>query len=164
MFGLSAGGYTSPYAANLFGQGFSTWGLYMGFTLNKTLQGARNTYDASAYVGISFWAKLGPNDKCTSPATCRLVHLAISTRDTDQQGGICTTVCSDHFGYWQGLTTTWQKYTILFRQLAQDGWGVPGAAQGLKFDAAHTYEVQFQVKPAGTPFDFWISDVALVLP
>jgi hypothetical protein len=164
MFGLSSGGYTSPYGANLSGQGFSTWGLYMGFTLNKTLQGVRNMYDASAYVGISFWAKLGPNDKCTSPAACRLVHLAISTRDTDQQGGICTTACSDHFGYWQSLTPNWKKYTILFRQLTQDGWGVPGPAEGLKFDAAHTYEVQFQVKPAGTQFDFWISDVAFVLP
>jgi hypothetical protein len=164
MFGLSPGGYNTPYSAHLSGQGFSTWGIYMGFTLNKALQGVRKTYDASAYAGISFWAKLGSTDNCTPPSACRLVHLAISTLDTDSQGGVCTTACSDHFGYWQTLTTNWQKYTILFNQLAQDGWGVPGPAQGLKFDATHAYEVQFQVKPAGPVFDFWIDSVAFVLP
>lgn len=164
MFGLSPGGYNTPYSAHLSGQGFSTWGIYMGFTLNKTLQGVRLTYDASAYVGISFWAKLGSTDSCTPPASCRLVHLAISTLDTDSQGGVCTASCSDHFGYWQDLTTNWEKYTILFTQLVQDGWGVPGPAQGLRFDAAHAYEVQFQVKPAGPAFDFWIANPAFVLP
>ncbi|HEX9298090.1 MAG TPA: hypothetical protein VF881_19755 [Polyangiaceae bacterium] len=164
MFGMSPGGYNGPYAAHLSGHGFSVWGIYMGFTLNKPLQGVRNTYDASAYTGISFWAKLGATNMCSPPSSCRLVHVAISTRDTDAQGGVCKTACSDHFGSWIDLTAEWHKYTILFRNMMQDGWGIPGPAQGLKFDAAHTYEVQFQVKPAAAPFDFWIDDVAFVLP
>ena len=165
MFGLSPGGYNGPYAAHLTGRGFNVWGIYMGFTLNKSLQGVRKTYDASAYIGISFWAKLGSSNMCSPPTSCRLVRVAISTRDTDAQGGVCTTACSDHFGFWiDDLSTDWQKKTIPFQRMMQDGWGTPGPAEGLKFDAAHTYEVQFQVKPAAAPFDFWVDDVAFVLP
>jgi hypothetical protein len=153
------------YSAHLAGHGFNVWGIYMGFTLNKTLQGARNLYDGRAYTGISFWAKRGATDMCSVSSSCRLVHIAISNRDTDSQGGVCTTACSDHFGFWvDGLTTEWTKHTILFSQFTQDGWGIPGPAQGLKLDASGLLEVQFQVKPAATPFDVWVDKIAFVYP
>jgi hypothetical protein len=162
-FQMSAGGPNgSTFAARLAGHGFTNWGIYMGFTLNKTPTGFKNSYDARAYKGITFWAKLGATDMCTPASSCHLLRFSISTRDTDRRGGVCT-VCNDHFGSWQTLTTTWQKYTILFADLAQEGWGSPGPANGTTFDSSRTYEVHFQAKPAGNPFDFWIDDVSFVL-
>jgi hypothetical protein len=162
-FQMSAGGPDgSTFAAHLSGQGFTDWGIYMGFTLNKTPQGFRNSYDARAYKGVTFWAKLGSNDMCTPASSCHLLRFNISTRDTERRSGVCT-VCDDHFGYWQTLTTTWQKYTILFADLTQEGWGVPGPANGTTFDSARTYEVHFQAQPAGNPFDFWIDKISFVL-
>jgi hypothetical protein len=160
----SAGGVNgSPYAAHLSGQGFTDWGIYMGFTLNKSPQGPKYTYDARAYRGVTFWARLGSNDMCAPASECHILRFNISTRDTDPRGGVCTQ-CSDHFGSWLTLTTSWQKYTVMFSSLAQEGWGVPGSGQGLRFDSSRTYEVQFLVQPAGKPFDYWIDEVSFVLP
>ena len=49
------------------------------------------------------------------------------------------------------------KYTYLFTDMRQEGWGIPQKA----FDAAHIYDVEFQTSEA-TPFDFWIDDLAFV--
>jgi hypothetical protein len=163
-FSMTAGGVDgSPFAAHLTGQGFTDWGIYMGFTLNKSPQGLKYTYDARAYKGVSFWAKLGPTDMCAPASDCHILRFNVSTRDTDPRGNVCT-FCDDHFGTWLTLTTSWQKYTVLFSDFAQEGWGVPGPGEGLRFDASRTYEVQFLVQPAGKPFDYWIDEVSFVLP
>jgi hypothetical protein len=163
-FRMSSGGVNgSPFAAHLSGQGFTAWGIYMGFTLNKAPQGPKYTYDARTYRGVSFWAKLGTNDMCAPAADCHILRFNVSTRDTDPRGNVCTS-CDDHFGAWVTLSSSWQKYVVLFTELAQEGWGVPGPAEGLRFDASRTYEVQFVVQPAGKPFDYWIDQVSFVLP
>jgi hypothetical protein len=100
---------------------------------------------------------------CAPVADCHILRFNVSTRDTDPQGNVCTS-CDDHFGTWLTLTTSWQKYTVMFSDLAQEGWGLPGPTQGLRFDASRTYEVQFVVQPAGKPFDYWIDEVSFVLP
>jgi hypothetical protein len=162
-FHMSAGGFYSPFAAHLSGQGFTNWGIYMGFTLNKAPQGPKYTYDASSYRGVSFWAKLGPNNMCSPSSSCNILRFNISTRDTDPRGNVCS-FCEDHFGVWVTLTPSWQKYVVMFSDFEQEGWGVPGPSSGLRFDTGHTYEVQFLVQPAGAPFDYWIDEVSFVLP
>jgi len=163
-FRMSAGGVNdSPFAAHLSGQGFTRWGIYMGFTLNKAPQGLKYTYDARAYRGVTFWARLGSNDMCAPASECHILRFNISTRDTDPKGNVCT-FCEDHFGTWLTLTSTWQKYTVMFSEFAQEGWGVPGPIEGLRFDSSRTYEVQFLVQPAGKPFDYWIDQISFVLP
>jgi len=57
--GLTFMKHGGAYAAHLSGHGFNVWGIYMGFTLNKTLQGARSIYDGRAYTGITFCSGLG---------------------------------------------------------------------------------------------------------
>ncbi len=161
---MNSGGVNGgPYAAHLSGQGFTSWGINMEVTLNKGPQSPRFTYDARAYTGVTFWAKLGPTDMCSPASACHILRLNVSTRDTDPQGRVCSN-CEDHFGAWVTLTASWQKYTVLFSDLAQEGFGMPGPNQGLKFDAAHVYSIKFQVKPAGKPFDFRIDDLAFALP
>jgi hypothetical protein len=161
---MSLGGVNGgPYAAHLTGQGFTSWGIDMEIDLNKTPMGPMFTYNAGAYTGLTFWAKLGAGDMCAPASACRILRLNLATRDTDTVGNVCTH-CEDHFGTWITLTHDWQKYTVAFSELHQDGWGNPGPAQGLTFDATRVYSIKFQVKPAGRPFDFWIDDVAFTLP
>ncbi len=45
-------------AMHTFGSGFTEWGAGFGFALNGP-DGGLFAYDASAYSGIVFWARLG---------------------------------------------------------------------------------------------------------
>jgi hypothetical protein len=147
---------TSHYAARMDGSGFTTWGAGMGFNFHDPGDGdggsTKTTYDASAYVGITFWAKAG----ATSTGALR---VNISTKDTDPAGGVCAPVakCSDHFGVNLTITSDWTQQTFMFSDMAQLGWGqsVP------KFDATAVYAMQFQVGKA-TTFDITIDDVAFI--
>jgi hypothetical protein len=161
-FRMSSPGMNGTYAAHLSGQGFTDWGIYMGFTLNKSPQGTKNSYDARAYKGISFWAKLGSTDMCTPASACHILRFNVSTRDTDPRAGVCS-FCEDHFGTWLTLSASWQKFVVMFDDLRQEGWGVPGPSEGTTFDSSRTYEVQFVVQPAGKPFDYWVDQVSFVL-
>jgi hypothetical protein len=161
---MSAGGVNGgPFAAHLTGQGFTSSGVSMEVSLNDSPRSPQFIYDARAYTGVTFWAKLGASDMCAPASDCHILRLNVSTHDTAPQGNVCTT-CEDHFGAWLTLTHGWQKYTILFSELTQEGFGVPGPAQGTKFDAGRVYSIKFQVKPAGKPFDFSIDDLAFTLP
>lgn len=146
----------STYAARMQGAGFTTWGAGMGMNFNDPGDGAggsaKGTYDASAFAGITFWAKIGAG-------STGAVRVNVSTKETDPAGGTCSPAakCSDHFGKSVNLTSDWTEYVIKFADLAQLGWGQPVA----KFNAAAVYACQFQVAK-GTTFDVWIDDVAFV--
>ncbi|WP_433927517.1 carbohydrate binding domain-containing protein [Sorangium cellulosum] len=134
----------STYAARSWGSGFETWGAGFGFDLNSP-EGAKAAYDASAYTGITFWAK------GTTSAT-----VMISDPATDPEGGSCTDQCDK----WQKslpLTEEWQQFTIPFADLKQGGWG--DVAPNPQIDATKLYSIQFQV---GTDpeFDVYIDDLA----
>lgn len=140
-------GRESNYAGRLSGTGFTTWGAGIGFDLANG--GTKLTYDASQYVGVTFWAR------AESPVTIRLNVLDVST---DQDGGICTS-CYDSHGVEVELTTSWVEYTIPWSQLQQNGWGSP---QG-ELDPSQLFALQFQAGP-GISFDFSLDDIAFILP
>lgn len=139
-------GYMSKYAAHTKGSGFTSRGAGMGFDLNNPA-GKRATYDASAYKGLTFWAR----------STSSPLHMYVNfpDRDTDPAGGVCTT-CNDSFGKGIDITTTWAQYTVLFSTLSTDGIGMPAPKA---FDPAHVYSIEFHT-PFSTVFDFWVDDIA----
>jgi hypothetical protein len=121
--------------------------------------GLGGPYDAAAYGGISFWAKI---DAGSSSG----LRVLFPDKDTLPDGGLCqmfgtaaATQCYDHYGKRIFLTTEWTKYTISFSSLTQDGWGRAGGG----FDPSTIYEVQFQL-PTNATFGVWIDDVALFVP
>jgi hypothetical protein len=116
--------------------------------------GLGSPYNASAYTGISFWAKI---DSGTSPG----LRVAFPDKDTQPEGALCQAgvpgpnFCYDHYGKRLTLTTEWTKYPIYFDEVKQEGWGRQGAA----FDPATLYQVQFQIS-VNAKFGIWIDDVA----
>ncbi|MDC0677680.1 carbohydrate binding domain-containing protein [Sorangium atrum] len=136
----------STYAARSWGEGFETWGAGFGFDLNSP-EGAKAAYDASAYTGITFWAKLGPGSGTS-------VTVLISDPGTDPTGGSCSECDA-----WQkslAVTEEWQQFTIPFADLKQGGWGDPAGTD--QIDATKLYAIQFQIGIA-PKFDLYIDDL-----
>ena len=156
-FTMTAGGRDGTgYAANTRGSGFTLWGAGYGFNLKDPGDGDggsnKSTYDASAYSGITFWAKAGATSD-------KALRVNVSNKETDPAGGICAPMdkCSDHFGSPVTLTAEWAKYTLPFAKMAQSGWGQSVA----KFDITTLYAVQFQVTK-NTTFDISIDEVGFL--
>jgi hypothetical protein len=156
-FTMTAGGRDGAgYAANTHGSGFTLWGAGYGFNFKDPGDGDggsnKSVYDASAYAGISFWAKAGAGSD-------KALRVNVSNKDTDPAGATCMPVdkCSDHFGSPVNLTGEWAKYTLPFAKMAQSGWGQSVA----KFDVTTLYAVQFQVGK-NTTFDISIDEVAFL--
>jgi hypothetical protein len=145
-FASSTPGRDSGYAARTTGSGFTSWGAGIGFDLNNDGSG-KQVYDASGYVGVSFWAR------AAAPV---VVRFNVSDVNTDPDGGVCTG-CFDHFGIDIALTTEWHKYLVVWSLLGQQGWGSPQTA----LDTAQLYGMQLQFGP-NQSFDLWVDDVALV--
>lgn len=148
---------TSGFAARTSGKGFDTWGAGMGFNFNDPGDGAggskKSLYDASAYKGLTFYAK-------AEPSTAVSVRVNLSSKDTDPAGGVCTPAakCNDDFGKSITLTNDWKQYTIMFSDLTQQGFGTAVKS----FDPSKVYAVHFQVAKSAT-FDFWIDDIAFIV-
>jgi hypothetical protein len=136
------------YAAYVKGSGFSDWGANLGFGLGSP-------YNASKYSGFTFWAK--------SDMANQSVRVSFPDQDTQPEGALCqanttgATACHDHYGKYVKPNSTWQKYTVTFKELAQEGWG----RQATSFDPSTVYEVLFQI-PATADFSLWIDDVAFI--
>ena len=110
----------------------------------------KGAYNASAYKGISFWAKVGEGSTTK-------VRLKVPDANTDPDGKVCTD-CFNDFGSDLELTTTWTKYTIPFNTMAQlPGWGAPHPAG---VDPARLYGIQWQVNSPGATYDVWVDDIA----
>jgi hypothetical protein len=114
-------------------------------------------YNASAYKGISFWAKVGPSSSPT-------VRVAFPDKDTDPAGGTCSTApgapangCFDHWGSQVPLSQSWTKVTVRFSNLTQAGWGNLVS----QFDASTVFRIHWEI-PAGATFDIWVDDLAFL--
>jgi endoglucanase len=110
----------------------------------------KGSYNASAYKGISFWAKVGEG-------SATKVRLKVPDVNTDKDGKVCTD-CFNDFGMDLDLTTTWTKYTVPFSAMTQmAGWGAPHPGS---IDTTKLYGVQWQVNAPGATYDLWVDDIA----
>jgi endoglucanase len=146
-FAMAQGGANgSAYSARMTGKVGTGEVVYAGMGLNFV--DPKNQYDASAYKGISFWAKRG--------AGTGKVRLKVPDANTDQDGKVCTE-CFNDFGTDLELTETWTQYVIPFSQMKQlSGWGAPHPPA---IDTKKLYGVQFQVNQPGASFDVWVDDL-----
>ena len=86
-------------------------GFGVGFSIGAAAGGK---YNASAYTGITFWARVG-----AGAAT----HITVSTFDTRAETGCVK--CNDQPVTSFDATTTWQKIRLPFNQFRQLGFGDP---------------------------------------
>lgn len=145
----SFSGVTTNKAAHMTGNGAAAY-AGMGFNVNALTTAM--TYDASAYQGVTFWARIGGDAGAAS------VQFNVPDRNTSTPGGVCTG-CGDYFST-PALTITpaWHQFVVYFNQLGEQGFGVPQAAA---LDVAHIYSCQFQLA-AGAAFDIWVDDIYFI--
>jgi hypothetical protein len=148
----------STYALCMSGKDFTMWGAGMGTDLAPTTgdagTGNKQTYDASMYKGIAFWAK-------SNTSTGAALRVSLKDKNTAPEGKQCdamaktgATACNDDWGKGITLTSEWQPYIIKFSDLAQAGWGKASTA----FDDKAVYSIQYQVSQ-GIDFDLCIDDL-----
>lgn len=142
----------STRAMRTFGSGFTEWGAGIGFALNGPDMGLF-AYDASAYTGIVFWAKLGD----AGAVTTMKVH--ISDKFSEPAGGICdesgedeANKCFDHWSSTARLGAEWAPVVIPFEEFARSGSGAEA------IDLAALYVIEFRFAQ-GEDFDVYIDDV-----
>ncbi len=147
-FAMSEGGANgSKHAAHMSGKVGGGTIVYAGMGFNFV--DPKGPYNASAYKGISFWAKIGAGSTTH-------VRVKIPDGNTDPDGKVCTD-CFNDFGADLELTPSWTKYTIPFRSTSQlAGWGAPHPGS---IDASKLYGLQWQVNTPGASYDIWVDDV-----
>ena len=149
----------STFAMCSNGKGFTTWGAGIGTDMGVASGDSKSPYDASQYKGIAFWAKI-------EPGSLSNMRIKLPDKSTAPEGGICdenaegeSTYCFDDWGSDVTLEEQWKPYTILFSDLAQEGWGMVSSG----FDPSTLYSLQFQVSDTtGAEFSFCIDDLILV--
>lgn len=139
----------SEFAVRTSGRGFKTWGAALGFEIRAV---DATAYDASAFEGLTFYAK---------GAVAGKVRVAVRLRDfaPSEQGGKCNPDSGNCFRYHGAdltVTEEWEQYRVPFTRLVrEDNWDPA-------FDASQIVGVEFRVPPPGSlePFELWIDDVA----
>lgn len=148
-FSQSEGGANgSLYAARIHGQLTNGSVVFAGFGINFV--DPKGPYDASAYDGITFFARRSADSSAT-------IRLKVPDTSTTPEGGVCSE-CFNDFGADVEIEEHWQQYVYPFESLSQmSGWGNPrpGAV-----DSSAIYGLQFQVNAGGSAFDLWFDDVA----
>lgn len=147
-FEMAPGGASgTKFAAHMTGTVASAEIVYAGMGLN--LVDPKGQYDASAFKGISFWAKKGPGSTAK-------VRLKVPDMNTEPDGKVCTE-CFNDFGADLTLTDDWQQFTLPFTAMKQlKGWGSPHPPG---VDPKTLYGIQFQVNEKGAKFDIWVDEV-----
>lgn len=147
-FSQSEGGANgSMYAARISGQLAQDGKAYAGVGINFV--DPKRPYDASAFAGIAFFARRGPDAIAN-------VRLKVPDANTEPDAKRCTE-CFNDFGRDLELAEEWQQFTVPFAQMSQmPGWGAPRPGA---IDAKRLYGVQLQVATPGASFDVWIDDL-----
>ncbi|WP_437590914.1 hypothetical protein [Sorangium sp. So ce1000] len=146
----------STMAMHTFGSGFTEWGAGVGFALNGP-DGGLSAYDASAYSGIVFWAKLG------DPGALATMKVAIPDKFSDPAGGICdesgenvANPCFDDWLFTTPLGTEWAPVVIPFEALSRGSEGAEPDAQTIDLTGLFAVEFGFA---EGEDFDVYIDDI-----
>lgn len=120
--------------------------VYAGMGLNFV--DPKGQYDASAYKGVSFWAK--------KQGGTGNVRLKVPDVNTEPDGKVCSE-CFNDFGMDLVLTEQWQQYVIPFDAMKQmKGWGNPIKSN---IEPKTIYGMQWQVNEKGADFDIWVDEV-----
>jgi len=133
-------------AIRTYGEGFTSWGAAIGlaFTISE-LDYGNCPYDASAYDGVSFWAR--------GSGTIRF-HISTMDTATVEEGGRCTgEKCWDDYGIELALEDEWQHFVVRWEDLARGGWGVDS-----EFDPRELLLMHWQQEHA-LEFDTWVDDL-----
>ncbi|MEE9384365.1 MAG: hypothetical protein V3V08_13255 [Nannocystaceae bacterium] len=149
-FTLSPGGANgSAFAARFNGKLSAASEVYAGFGFGFK-EKEDESYDASKYAGVSFFAKAAPG------STTR-IRVKVPDINTDPHGKVCGE-CYNDFGIELDLTQEWTQYVVPFAETRQEeGWGAPRTAA---IDPSKLFGIQFMVATGGVDFDIWIDDVA----
>jgi len=149
-FTVVEGGYNSKYAAEVKGKLSAQSIVYAAMGLN--FEDPKTPFDASQYVGITFFAKRAPN---TSP---RLV-VKLPDGNTDPDGGICS-ACYNDYGAILNVGEQWQRYVLPFRDLKQEpDWGAPRKPH---VDPSKLFAIHWEAKASGTDYDFFVDNIAFI--
>lgn len=149
-FTPSEGGNSSKYAGEVKGK-IGTAAIVFG-ALGMNFTDPKGPYDASKYVGVTFFAK-------RAAGSTGKVRLKVPDVNTDQDGGICSE-CFNDFGTDLNLSEQWQRFVIPFHDMKQmEGWGAPRKAH---IEPSKIFGMQWQTQVQGADYDFAIDDVAFV--
>jgi hypothetical protein len=140
--------------------------------------GDKMTYDASAYRGISFWAKMSTN--------VSRVAVKLSDINTDSSApphdmadpanpgsNLCTACrciynpgplnCSPYGGDASNLDSTWKRFEFAFANMSQDSANPGYHPPSNKLDTTKLISLFIWiVPPATSAFEIWIDDVTFV--
>jgi len=147
----------SRHSLHTTGMGFTSWGSSVGVDLNNSGAGleTKRGYDASAYSGVTFWARAD----AAVPVT-----VVLPDTDTDAAGGTgaCALksggVCDHHYFKDVQVDTTWRRFTVPFASLTLEPGGDPAPTA---FKPSGIVSVQFRMQ-SGLTYELWIDDVAFV--
>ena len=126
------------------GKDFVTWGSGVG----TDFAAAKASYDASAYTGITFWARA---------ATALSLIVVLPDVDTAPQGNLCTS-CDHHYNKAVSVTTSWQRFTVRFADLVLEPGTVPAPTA---FKPKEIVSLQLRLAP-GQTYDVFLDDIAFV--
>lgn len=144
-------GALSRYAQHTTGSGYTLWGSGIGFDLYVDSAG-KNIYDASAYAGITFWAR---------SATAMMLTVAFPDANTTALPDAIRrcTQCDHHWVSAVQMTTEWKRFTVQWADLQLEGGTTPVPAA---FASHELVSIQFRVG-TNAVYDYWVDDVAFVV-
>jgi endoglucanase len=149
-FTLVEGGHDSKYAASFKGKLAAASIVYAAMGLN--FQDPKGPYDASKYVGITFFAK-------RSATSTNKLRIKMPDAYTDPDGQICS-ACFNDYGADVAVGVEWTRVVLPFRDLKQEpDWGSPRKPH---VDSSKLFAIHFEAKASGAEYEFWIDDIAFV--
>lgn len=130
------------------GSDHSRWGAGIGVDLNNATndEATKRPYDASAYSGITFWAR--------SEQSMTITVLFPDELTDPNQGKCVSPVCDDHFSATVTIGTSWAKHTVAFSSLRRGNAGAPAT-----FSKAAVVGIQFRA-PTNATYNFWLDNLA----
>jgi len=134
---------SSHFALHTNGGKFTKWGAMLVADFS-----ARRCYDASAYAGLTFWAR----GRGSFNVVAKMTQTA-----PEEYGGSCSHDCFDSHRIAVPLSSNWREVRVTWAELKQRGFG-----QIVPFDARSLLSLEFSVDPEQTPFDFWVDDVSFL--
>lgn len=156
------------------GTGFNVFGAGLGTNFVMPTGAIKNTYDATKYSGVSFYAK----------GAAAIMHVQVKLLDWNTDPEVTAPKCMltsagmpnncspylvkfDDTG--TPVTTEWKQFRVNFADLAQDQFNSGYVPTPPTVDKAHLTSLQIQINanfgatPPPTPnnFEIWIDDVYL---